>query len=513
MSQNKKPVFCFNVDVLTRNAGQETAEALPGASDVARLIRKTGATSLVISDVSIPNTQAALRQIPFKTNNIYEGLGFSDKVELLKSHEAWAFVSNTMSDMRVARRAGALAIGVANGGYQTRQLRSAGADISMKDLLPLPGRMDFRLAKNEAMFNAGVARMLGLSAISGVVGEWIHDGNIATIQDAWGRTRCPRKLIDRILEFAGQQHPVRYHAKLCSLEWLAQSGTFQERRTAHAEIGRLREEGKLLTAAEVGDILGSKQDPFVGTSEVALALAKKHALPFITVRRTFLFPCRDVDRLNDTLGLLTTYEVAERLDLDESSVRRVIRAGKLAATMTVQGYRITPSEVESYITKKHEPSTLVWGEEARQILGAKSYGTLDNLVKAGKIELKEANGRLGCERAVLEALREERCRLNPGFVEWLDPAEALATYNAKQAARKLGMQVRRFMELTQAGFLPYTTARAVTATRKLPRDYPQSYIDALARYKPKLPLKDRAEEFAALCREARAIINPDDYLE
>lgn len=54
----------------------------------------------------------------------------------------------------------------------------------------------------------------------------------------------------------------------------------------------------------------------------------------------------------DIEGYLTTEDIAKRLNISVSTVRRYIRAGKLKAVKLERAYRISPHDFEQFLKER-----------------------------------------------------------------------------------------------------------------------------------------------------------------
>lgn len=54
----------------------------------------------------------------------------------------------------------------------------------------------------------------------------------------------------------------------------------------------------------------------------------------------------------DAQGYLTTKDIAQRLNISVSTVRRYIRAGKLKAVKLERAYRISPHDFERFLKER-----------------------------------------------------------------------------------------------------------------------------------------------------------------
>lgn len=124
--------------------GVPLSVALPGAADTLAAVRASGARVLVVTAKHGPMAERVLEVagLPF---DIVVGEAFAEqKAEVLLAHGARTYVGDHPGDMRAARLAGAMAIGVTTGPSSSQELIDAGAHEVLSGLtgwtphLPLP---------------------------------------------------------------------------------------------------------------------------------------------------------------------------------------------------------------------------------------------------------------------------------------------------------------------------------------------------------------------------------------
>ncbi|MFJ2112347.1 MULTISPECIES: HAD family hydrolase [unclassified Streptomyces] len=112
--------------------------ALPGAREAIAAVRELGGRSLVVTAKHGPNAGIHLRHLGIEPDTVVGGLWAEAKAEALREHGATVYVGDHTGDVRGARRAGALSVGVPTGPCDEVELRAEGADVVLRDLTEFP---------------------------------------------------------------------------------------------------------------------------------------------------------------------------------------------------------------------------------------------------------------------------------------------------------------------------------------------------------------------------------------
>jgi phosphoglycolate phosphatase len=126
-----------------RTLGLEGARLLPGAAESVARVRELGGRSLVLTTKHTPLALSLLSHLALDIDEVIGGLHGAGKSDELRKAEAWGYVGDHVNDMREARAAGVIAIGVTTGNNSFAELRQAGASIvlaTLEDLPPYIGR-------------------------------------------------------------------------------------------------------------------------------------------------------------------------------------------------------------------------------------------------------------------------------------------------------------------------------------------------------------------------------------
>ncbi|MFF2084095.1 HAD family hydrolase [Nocardia sp. NPDC058176] len=115
-------------DVITR------IPALPGAHDALAAVRAGGGRTLVVTGKFEPHARLHVDHLGWQVDHLAGDLWSTGKADVLRAQSARVFVGDHAGDMRGAKAAGVLAVGVTTGPYDADGLRAAGADIVLDDL-------------------------------------------------------------------------------------------------------------------------------------------------------------------------------------------------------------------------------------------------------------------------------------------------------------------------------------------------------------------------------------------
>lgn len=107
---------------------------LPGARAAMQIVRDHGAQVVVITGKHESNAKLHLEHLQLPYDVLRGARWASGKTDSLTQLHAEMYVGDHRADMRSAKAAGVLAVGVSTGGTDATQLREAGADIVLGSL-------------------------------------------------------------------------------------------------------------------------------------------------------------------------------------------------------------------------------------------------------------------------------------------------------------------------------------------------------------------------------------------
>ncbi|MGW4808946.1 HAD family hydrolase [Kitasatospora sp. NPDC004272] len=120
---------------------------LPGALAAVAAVRAAGGRVLVITGKWEPNARRHLDGFGLEVDALVGDLWAETKGEALRAHGADVYVGDHLGDIRGARAADAVAVGVATGPYGPDELAAAGADAVLRDLTEFPAWLAGHLAR------------------------------------------------------------------------------------------------------------------------------------------------------------------------------------------------------------------------------------------------------------------------------------------------------------------------------------------------------------------------------
>ncbi|MGW6913499.1 HAD family hydrolase [Kitasatospora sp. NPDC054939] len=120
--------------------------ALPGAHEAVAAVRAHGGRVAVITGKYEPNARLHLEHAGLHADALVGDLWAETKGDALREHGAGIYVGDHLGDIRGARHAGAVAVGVATGPYSAEELLAAGADVVLPDLTAFPAWLTAHLA-------------------------------------------------------------------------------------------------------------------------------------------------------------------------------------------------------------------------------------------------------------------------------------------------------------------------------------------------------------------------------
>ncbi|MEU6560233.1 haloacid dehalogenase-like hydrolase [Nocardia nova] len=112
--------------------------ALPGAHAAVEAVHARGGRVIVVTGKYEPNAKLHLTQLNIAADAVIGDLWAEQKAEALREYEANVYVGDHVGDIRGARAAAALAVGVTTGPCAVDELTAAGADVVLSDLTEFP---------------------------------------------------------------------------------------------------------------------------------------------------------------------------------------------------------------------------------------------------------------------------------------------------------------------------------------------------------------------------------------
>ncbi|MEV8479927.1 HAD family hydrolase [Streptomyces sp. NPDC051173] len=111
---------------------------MPGAREALDAVRELGGRSVVVTAKYERNARLHLDHLGLAPDALVGDLWAEGKATALRAHGATVYVGDHTGDVRGARTAGALSVGVATGPCDEEELRAAGADVLLADLTAFP---------------------------------------------------------------------------------------------------------------------------------------------------------------------------------------------------------------------------------------------------------------------------------------------------------------------------------------------------------------------------------------
>jgi uncharacterized protein len=158
---------------------------LPGAAEAVAAVRSAGGRAVVVTAKSEALARSALAGLGVEVDAVVGWRWAEAKAEALREHGATVYVGDHPGDVRAARAASALCVGVRTGG-----LEPAGADVLLDDLTAFPGwfadhLLDGRLGALEA----------SLSGLDGVLVAFSGGADSAFLLAAAVRALGPERVV------------------------------------------------------------------------------------------------------------------------------------------------------------------------------------------------------------------------------------------------------------------------------------------------------------------------------
>ncbi|MFD3596759.1 HAD family hydrolase [Nocardia sp. NPDC058640] len=113
--------------------------ALPGADDALAAVRAGGGRTLVVTGKFEPHARLHVEHLGWQVDRVAGDLWATGKADVLREESAQVFVGDHAGDMRGAKAAGVVAVGVTTGPYDAEGLWAAGADVVLDDLTQFAG--------------------------------------------------------------------------------------------------------------------------------------------------------------------------------------------------------------------------------------------------------------------------------------------------------------------------------------------------------------------------------------
>ncbi|WP_447005424.1 HAD family hydrolase [Saccharothrix isguenensis] len=112
--------------------------ALPGAAQALAVVRELGGTTIVVTGKYRANAALHLAALDWEVDHLFGELWSTGKAEALKMHGAAVYVGDHVGDVRGAKAAGAVSVGVVSGPCSGDELAAEGADVVLPDLTAFP---------------------------------------------------------------------------------------------------------------------------------------------------------------------------------------------------------------------------------------------------------------------------------------------------------------------------------------------------------------------------------------
>ncbi|MEV0297336.1 HAD hydrolase-like protein [Nocardia sp. NPDC050710] len=116
-----------------------TIPPMPGADAALDAVIARGGRILVVTGKHQPHAQLHVDELGWKVDHLAGDLWSAGKAAALATYGASVFVGDHEGDMRGARAADVVAVGVTTGPCTAEELHEAGADVILTDLMEFPG--------------------------------------------------------------------------------------------------------------------------------------------------------------------------------------------------------------------------------------------------------------------------------------------------------------------------------------------------------------------------------------
>jgi phosphoglycolate phosphatase len=111
---------------------------LPGAAQSLAAVRELGGTTIVVTGKYRANAALHLAAFDWEVDHLFGELWSTGKAEALRMHGAAVYVGDHVGDVRGAKAAGAVSVGVVSGPCSGDELAAEGADVVLPDLTAFP---------------------------------------------------------------------------------------------------------------------------------------------------------------------------------------------------------------------------------------------------------------------------------------------------------------------------------------------------------------------------------------
>ncbi|MFE7628138.1 HAD family hydrolase [Streptomyces sp. NPDC057509] len=116
--------------------------AMPGAREAVEAIRERGGRTIVVTAKYEPSAKLHLSYLGIEPDVTVGGLWAEGKAVALREYGAGIYVGDHIGDVRGARAANAVSVGVTTGPCDADALREAGADVVLSSLTELPAWLE-----------------------------------------------------------------------------------------------------------------------------------------------------------------------------------------------------------------------------------------------------------------------------------------------------------------------------------------------------------------------------------
>jgi phosphoglycolate phosphatase len=124
----------------------DSCRTLPGAASAIAAVRRHGGRVLVVTSKLGRYAQAHLDHLGLVVDEVVGDRFGEGKTAAMHAHRVEIYVGDHTADMRAARAAGAIAVGVVTGPASAAELAGAGGDPVLPDLCSFPAWLDAHLA-------------------------------------------------------------------------------------------------------------------------------------------------------------------------------------------------------------------------------------------------------------------------------------------------------------------------------------------------------------------------------
>ena len=112
---------------------------LPGARDAVEAVRARGGRAVIVTAKTERLAYRCIDAVGLAVDAVIGHVHGDEKRDALTEHAAGIYVGDTVTDIRSALDASAIAVGVTTGTDDTRKLVAAGADVVLDSLAEFPG--------------------------------------------------------------------------------------------------------------------------------------------------------------------------------------------------------------------------------------------------------------------------------------------------------------------------------------------------------------------------------------